>query len=336
MDIQQERGKKTKPEKAALVNGFNMFPGTKKADRVVIGQVFEPIPENGYQWLQFDLNSPETAKTIKKIEGLDEVLVDALLKEETRPRVSIANEEMLVILRGVNFTEGADPEDMVSARLLITKNRIISCQRRNLMSFDDIIGLIEQGEAPKSTAHFLVLLCERVVFHMSGLMEDIEDRSVEMEELVIDNEGHDYKHEIHNLRLQIIQLKRFLIPQRDAFLKLQNEKTSWISVKQQQRFREITDQLIRYLEMLDASRDMATVSQETLYHRQNDQLNKRMYVLSIVTVLFLPLGFFTGLLGVNLAGIPKAESPLAFPVFAGLLLLVVGFQFWLLKRNKWL
>jgi zinc transporter len=320
----------------ALLKAFNIYPASKKIDQVSMEQIPDQIPENSYQWLHFNLNSPETASTIRGIEGLDEVLVDALLKEETRPRISFFNDDMLVILRGINLAEGADPEDMISARLLIAKNRIISCQRRNLLSFDDIIRLIEQGEAPKSTAHFLVFLCERVVFRMSDLMEEIEDRSVEMEELVLDNQGHDYKHDIHNLRLQVIQLKRFLIPQRDAFMKLQIEKTSWITAKQQLRFREITDQLIRYLEMLDAARDMATVSQETLDHRQNEQLNKRMYVLSIVTVLFLPLGFFTGLLGVNLAGIPKAENPLAFPAFFVLLLFIVGFQFWLLRRNKWL
>ena len=171
---------------------------------------------------------------------------------------------------------------------------------------------------------------------MSDVMEDIEDRSAEIEELVLDEDEHDYRNEIHNLRRQIIQLKRFLVPERDALLKIQLEKTSWINVKQQHRFREITDQLIRYLEMLDASRDMGTVSQETLYNRQNEQMNKRMYVLTIVAAFFLPLGFFTGLLGVNLAGIPKAESPFAFAAFFVVLLLIVGFQFWLFKRKKFL
>jgi zinc transporter len=50
----------------------------------------------------------------------------------------------------------------------------------------------------------------------------------------------------------------------------------------------------------------------------------------------LPLGFFTGLLGVNLAGIPKAENPFAFASFFAILLLLVGFQFWLFRRKKFL
>ncbi|MGQ7871178.1 zinc transporter ZntB [Sunxiuqinia sp. sy24] len=320
----------------ALFHGFNIFPGTKRAEYVAENQLDQPIPEQAYQWLQFDLNNPDTARMLRSLEGTDELFVDALLKEETRPRISMANDDLLVILRGVNLAEGADPEDMVAIRMVVTKNRIISCQRRNMMSVDDVVQQIEAGNPPKSTSHFLVFLCERLIFRMSDVMEDIEDRSAEIEELVLDDEENDYNNEIHNVRRQIIQLKRFLVPEREALLKIQLEKTSWISIKQQLRFREITDQLIRYLEMLDAARDMGTVSQETLYNRQNEQLNKRMYVLTIVAAFFLPLGFFTGLLGVNLAGIPKAENPLAFLGFLVILFLIVGFQFWLFKKRKFL
>lgn len=320
----------------ALLHGFNIFPGTKKLEHVAENQLTLPVPEQAYQWLQVDLNSPNTTQILRSLEGIDELFIDALLKEETRPRISISGDDLLVILRGVNLAEGADPEDMVAIRMVITKNRIISCQRRSMMSVNDVIQQIEAGNPPKSTGHFLVYLCERLIFRMSDVMEDIEDRSAEIEELVLDDEEQDYHNEIHNVRRQIIQLKRFLVPQREALLRIQLEKTSWLTVKQQHRFREITDQLIRFLEMLDAARDMGTVSQETLYNRQNEQMNKRMYVLTIVAAFFLPLGFFTGLLGVNLAGIPKAENPLAFFGFMVILLVVVGFQFWLFKRRRFL
>lgn len=320
----------------SLINGFNIFPTTKSFEKISEDQVLQPIPHNAYQWLQFDLTKPDTSQTIRSIDGLDELFVEALLKEETRPRLLISNDDMLFMLRAVNLAEGADPEDMVSVRMLVSKNRIITCQRRSILSVNDLVSQVEAGNSPKSTAHFLVYLCERLIFRMGDFMEDIEDRSAEIEELVLDNEDEDYRNDIHNIRRQIIQLKRFLVPQREAFMKIQLEKTSWITQKQQLRFREITDQLIRYLEMLDAARDMGTVSQETLYNRQNEEMNKRMYVLTIVAAFFLPLGFFTGLLGVNLAGIPSAESPLAFAVFIIILLMIVSFQFWLFKKNKWL
>ena len=74
----------------------------------------------------------------------------------------------------------------------------------------------------------------------------------------------------------------------------------------------------------------------TLINRSNEQINNRMYLLSIIAALFLPLSFFTGLLGVNLSGIPHAESQNAFMAFVIILLLVVAFQIWFFRKNRWL
>ena len=68
---------------------------------------------------------------------------------------------------------------------------------------------------------------------------------------------------------------------------------------------------------------------------QAEQLNRRMYVLSIVAAVFLPLGFLTGLLGINVAGIPGSESPWGFLIFVALLCALVGGQLWYFRKKGW-
>jgi zinc transporter len=87
---------------------------------------------------------------------------------------------------------------------------------------------------------------------------------------------------------------------------------------------------------MDAVRERATVTQDELASRLSDQLNRRMYVLSIVAAIFLPLGFLTGLLGINVAGIPGAEYPKAFMVFTVGLFALVLFLVWLFRWKHWL
>ena len=65
-------------------------------------------------------------------------------------------------------------------------------------------------------------------------------------------------------------------------------------------------------------------------------MNKTMYILSIVAGIFLPLGLLTGLLGINVGGIPGTENPWAFAIFCVLLLIIAGGQIWLFKRKKWM
>ena len=93
--------------------------------------------------------------------------------------------------------------------------------------------------------------------------------------------------------------------------------------------------MIRHLEDLDAIRERAAVTQEELQNRLAEQQNVRMYVLSIVAAIFLPLGFLTGLLGINVGGIPGADSGASFWIFVGFLIVVVVLQILYFRTRKW-
>ncbi|MFT7414283.1 MAG: zinc transporter [Methylophagaceae bacterium] len=93
--------------------------------------------------------------------------------------------------------------------------------------------------------------------------------------------------------------------------------------------------MLRHIENLDAARDCAAVIQEELNSRLSEQLNSRMYVLSVVTTVFLPLGFLTGLLGVNIAGIPGSNNNNAFWIFMTMLIVIVIGQIILFRWKKW-
>jgi zinc transporter len=142
--------------------------------------------------------------------------------------------------------------------------------------------------------------------------------------------------ELAELRRQVVSLRRFLAPQREALSRLHSARLSWLDDDERARLRETSNQLTRYVEDLDAVRDRAGVTHEQIESHLSEQLNRRMYVLSIIAAIFLPLGFLTGLLGVNLGGIPGANSELAFGIFALGLAAVGGLVAWLFLRSRWL
>jgi zinc transporter len=97
----------------------------------------------------------------------------------------------------------------------------------------------------------------------------------------------------------------------------------------------VADRLLHHLDSLEAFRERASVLQAELSNRMSEQLNSRMYVLSIVAAMFLPLGFLTGLVGINLGGIPGSESPFGFLVFSLLMIMILALQLWFFSRKKW-
>ncbi len=127
-----------------------------------------------------------------------------------------------------------------------------------------------------------------------------------------------------------------MAPQRDVLARLQNERFSWLNDIDRVRIREIAERTARFIDDIDSARDRAAITQEELNNRLSEQMNKTMYVLSIVAAIFLPLGLLTGLLGINVGGIPGTESKIAFALVTLLLVGIAFVEFWIFRRRKWI
>ncbi|MEJ2332030.1 MAG: zinc transporter ZntB, partial [Desulfobulbaceae bacterium] len=283
-------------------------------------------PDQGLLWIHFDYSSQNVQEWLFGKSGLEEVISDALIEEDSRPRCTSFQEGLLLGLRGVNLNPGADPEDMVGIRIWFETDRIISTRKRKILSISDIRAALEQGIGPESLSDFLVQLAGRMMERMRHVIDDLEDAVADVEDQVLTSESRQLRTELAALRRQAISLRRYLSPQREALSRLLTEKITWLDESDRIRLREVYDQLTRHIEDLDEARDRAAVTQEQLINSLSEQMNNKMYILSIVAAIFLPLGFLTGLLGINVGGIPGADSKLGFSVFVILLVGVVSFQ----------
>lgn len=295
------------------------------------------VDKNGkILWVHFDYSSPEAVDWITNKSEIDSIAIDALLTEETRPRTTLLNDSILIALRGVNLNPNSKPEDMVSIRLYISTHLIISTRKRDILSVAEIIDILKKGIGPKSSSEFLTELIYRVTDRMEDVINQIEDRTNSLEENLIDSTDLKFRNEILSVRREIIILRRYLFPQKEALNKLYNDKITWINEYERIEIRETNDQLMRHIEELDTIRDKVSLIQEELANSLSDQVNKKMYILSIISAIFLPLTFLTGLLGINIGGIPGAQNDNAFYIFSIILVMVTSVQFYIFKKKKWL
>jgi zinc transporter len=276
---------------------------------------------------------PDVQKWLYEKSGVDEVISAALTEEDSRPRCTPFQNGLLLGLRGVNLNPGADPEDMVGIRIWFEKDRIISTRKRKVLSVSDVEAALEQAKGPESTGDFLVQITGRLMERMRQVIDDIEDAVADLEDQILTAESHHLRTQLSALRRQAISLRRYLSPQREALSRLLIEKLPWLDEIDRIRLREVSDRLVRYIEDLDEARDRAAVTQEELVNRLSEQMNTKMYILSVAAAIFLPLGFLTGLLGINVGGIPGADSKLGFTLFVLLLMGVVVFQIWFSRKK---
>ncbi|KEA64727.1 Magnesium and cobalt transport protein CorA [Marinobacterium lacunae] len=293
-------------------------------------------PDQGVLWLHLDYSEPSAQQWLNEESGLPEVVIEALLTENTRPRATQVGDGLLIALRGVNLNPGADPDDMVSVRLYATPYLIISTRKRRLQSVTGLAADCRNGEGPRDVAELLIELSDRLVQRMGDVVEETEEALSELELEILEQQNASVRQSLSALRRQTIRLRRYFGPQRDAFNQLQSERLTWISADQKLLLREVSDRLLRHIEDLDMIRERAGMAQEEMISQLSDQLNQRMYILSLIAAIFLPLGFLTGLLGINVGGIPGADNPYAFELFSILLCILVALQLWLFKQRRWL
>ena len=293
-------------------------------------------PGEGVIWVHLDYQDPDVQHWIEAESSIDAIVGRALLDEETRPRCVNVNDGLMMILRGVNLNPGADPSDMISIRLWLEGNRIVTMRHRHVMAIQDLREAIASGNGPLSTGDFLVQLCDRLLLRMAPVLETLDDSVDAVEDEILTGESYELRSKIGAMRRQAISMRRYLAPQREVMARLQGERASWLNDLQRSRLRESADRITRYVEDLDAARDRAAVAQEELSSRLSEQMNKTMYVLSIVAAIFLPLGLLTGLLGINVGGIPGSENNWAFIIVCLFLLFIASLQVWIFRRRRWL
>jgi len=293
-------------------------------------------PEQGVLWTHLEYSNPEIQEWILKHSGLDEVIAEALIAEETRPRSMMGAYGLLLTLRGINPQPGSEPDDMVAVRLWSDGNRIITTRRRRLKSASEMSRTIEQGIGPCTAGEFVESLTDLMVEGMVDVIDNLSDRVDDLEEQVLTMESYELRPKIAELRQDALGLRRYLAPQREAVARLFNEKLDWLNEMDRMRLRESADRTMRFVEDLDLARERAVVVQEELTSRLSEKMDRTMYVLSIVAAIFLPLGFLTGLLGINVGGIPGAEYSGSFLLFCLALVVVVALQVWFFKLKKWM
>lgn len=293
-------------------------------------------PEDGQLWAHFEYNHSSVKNWLLQKAGLDRVTVSALTSDETRPRSVISDQGLLLFARAVNLNPGQEPEDMVSLRLFLDKNRLITTRRRRLLSIHDVRLELENKQGAKNLVDLVLRISDHIMDRIADVLDDLDEQIDKLEQQVVEVESRLLRAPLSEIRREAIMLRRYIAPQREAFYRLYIEETPWFDNSARLHFREVTDRTIRYIEDLDSLRDRAAIVQEELMSRISEQMDKRMLVLSMAAVIFLPLTFVTGLLGMNVAGIPAATNKYAFAVVCIVLIGLSFLQLWIFKKKKWI
>lgn len=327
-------------ELESLVNAQSLvFQKDSSIKRVMGNGAIALREEECCFWQNMDYKDSETAGRLLQDYELDPTVVEALCDEDTRPRFFVQGNGMAMILRAVNLTSGTEDDDMISLRIWVDEDKIITLEHHNLKAIEDAMHHIEIMKGIKTPTQCFLKIATKLADDIAEVSLDINDRTDDLESEVIDLDNlsdFELRGKLSSLRREIIDIRRYLAPQKDVFQNLQNEKIPFINNKNKAIVREISNSIIKAIEDLDYAKDHIAVYHEELQSKVSVNLSRTMYMMSIVTVIFLPLTLITGLLGINVSGIPFAESEYAFAAVCGIMVVICIILIMIMRKLRWL
>ncbi len=297
---------------------------------------WSPDRQGEVLWLHIDRTAPELKSWLRDTLRVSDATVDVLVSNETRPRAFRERESLVTVLRGINLNSGDEPMDMIALQIWANTDHVITFRRRRLQTPRDVLTELESGIGPRTSGDLLTRLMELLVQKMSQFIVDLNARIDVMEDGSRTADPEDLLSDIADTRRNCLALMRFMSPQYEALLEVQRIGPDWLHEDNCEKVRETVDRLRRYLDDLNVSKESALVLQDELNNRAANRMNQKMYMLAIVAAIFLPLSFLTGLLGINVGGMPGVNSGLAFWITVGLLIVVMSAQYMIFRRLKWI
>jgi zinc transporter len=288
----------------------------------------------GFVWIHID-DEDEPSLALLAGQEIPDVAANALVATETRPRCDRIDDGAIVNLRGP-AAAGVDISDrLVSIRMWVRDRKVNSLTRRPLAATAAVVALMKAGQVLDPgdlVAAFAREISKRLDPEVAALGDELDDCESQLESHNI----YRLRGLITRIRSEAIAFRRFVAPDRDALQTLAQLDFDWLAEDDRLHIREASDRFARMAEELEAVRERSALLHEQLTDLRAEEIDQRSLLISVVAFIFLPLTFITGLLGMNVDGIPYAHHPGAFWAVCAFCVVVGAAVLAWFARRHWL
>jgi len=142
---------------------------------------------------------------------------------------------------------------------------------------------------------------------------------------------------IHSIKREMILIRKSIWPLREVVNSLRKSEAKNISQATEVYFSDVYDHTIQIIDTIESFRDMVSGMIDLYLSSLSNKMNAVMKVLTIIATIFIPLGFFAGVYGMNFEHMPELHYKWAYPAgFWIFIVVAIVTMLYLFKRKKWL
>ena len=294
--------------------------------------------EPGITWITIDgLHNTELLEELGNIFGLHPLVLEDILNTDQRPKMEDYCDYLYIVLRNFNGQgNGALTSEQIS--IILGKNFVLSFREKESSIFEPIQERLRnnKGRIRKSGADYLVhAIIDNIVDNYFIVLENLEEKIELLEDDLLKKPTPVMLQAIHDLKRELILLRKSLWPLREAISALERSDSPLISESTGIYFKDIFDHVIAVIDSVETFRDMLSGMLDIYLSSVSNRLNEVMKVLTIIATIFMPLTFLAGVYGMNFKFMPELEWHWGYFGVLGIMLAVALYMVYYFKKKKW-
>jgi zinc transporter len=272
---------------------------------------------DSFVWLHLSKSNVASEPWLRRHIELPEVFFDAMRTEGVSTRVEREEDFLIAVIHDVLFESSFDSSDVSTVYMCIGPRILVSVRRKPLRSVDRLRRVVKSGKIFASSASLLGELLRDQANVLVEILRDSTTRVDSIENTFLNDRISVSRRDLGSLRRVLVRLQRLLAPEPAALFRLLNKPPAWIGEADVQDMREAAEEFSAAVGDSVSLVERIKLLQEEIAALVTEQTNRTLFVLTMVTVIALPINLIAGLMGMNVGGIPFAEYRHGFAVVVG-------------------
>jgi len=286
------------------------------------------------------LHQVEVLEELNKCFGLHPLVLEDILNTDQRPKMEDYGDYLYIVLKTLFMA--ANPGDEVESEqvsVILGRNFVLSFQEKESPLFEPIRERLRSGKGRlrKMGPDYLVhAILDAIIDYYFVVLEKLGERIEFLEEEVVIQPTPATLQATHQLKREMIFLRKAVWPLREVIGSLERGESSLIKESTVIYLRDIYDHTIQVIDNIETFRDMLSGMMDIYLSSISNRMNEIMKVLTIIATIFIPLTFIVGLYGMNFKYMPELSWPWGYPLILALMLAVAVFMLIYFRRKKWI
>lgn len=309
----------------------------ERFDNISVDDLLRKIDPLKVNWINMDgMGDLSIVEKLQTHFCFDALTLDDVINDQ-RPKAEEYDDYLFFTLKMLYRIKG-DKIDYEQISFVLGTNYLISFQEKEGDLFDAFRERIrlDQGKVRKMKADYLMYrLIDIIVDNYYTILDNIGTQIDEIEDCIYTDSAEEAFQKIQRIKKELIFLRKAVYPLREALSKVTKGETSFVQDETLRYFSDVYDHTVHVIDTLETYKDLTASLLDIHMNTMNNRMNEVMKLLTIITTIFIPLSFISGVYGMNFEFMPELHSKWGYPIVLGFMALISAGMIYYFKKKKW-